>query len=148
MNEELKGYLLGDASIQKWKAIMILAILMAAVMMFNRVKKRDISSERTPEKFSINFFISDSIGRILATIISIFLVARVSLVWVAPKYVVLFAIFIGLISDQLPVLFGWVKDEGIVRLKNVVLKAMGRVENKVDAVKEDVNAIKEKTDKL
>lgn len=148
MNKELQSYLLGDASIDKWKAIMILSILMAGVMMFSRVRGRDVLSPNTPVKFSMKFFIADSGARILATLISIFLVARVSLVWINPNYVVLFAIFIGLISDQLPVLFGWVKEEGITRIKRIMLKWMGRVEGKMDDMKSDITEIKEKTDKL
>jgi uncharacterized membrane protein YfcA len=121
----LADYLLGDASAQMWIAMMILAVIMAAVMMFQRVKKRDLSSERTPDKWDWKWFIGDSIGRIFSTLFSIFLITRAMLVFADPKYIILYSIIIGLISDQLPVIFGFVKNQAIVKVKKVVTKWFG-----------------------
>jgi len=121
----IRDYLLGDSSVQMWWAMMILAGIMAAVMMFQRVKRRDISSERTPEKFDWKWFIGDSIGRIFSTLFSIFLITRAMLVFAEPKYIILYSIVIGLISDQLPVIFGFIKTKAIVRIKKVVTKWFG-----------------------
>lgn len=122
----LWDYLLGPASKTQWQAMMILACAMAAVMMFQRVKSRDKMSINTPVKFSWGWFIGDNIARILSTIISIFLFSRVSLVWVDAKYTVIFAVFVGLISDQLPVIFSWVKEQGVDRIKRQVVKIFGK----------------------
>jgi len=121
----IRDYLLGDSSVQMWWAMMILAGIMAAVMMFQRVKRRDLSSERTPEKFDWKWFIGDSIGRIFSTLFSIFLITRAMLVFADPKYIILYSIVIGLISDQLPVIFGFIKTKAIVRIKKVVTKWFG-----------------------
>jgi len=121
----IRDYLLGDSSVQMWWAMMILACIMAAVMMFQRVKRRDLSSERTPEKFDWKWFIGDSIGRIFSTLFSIFLITRAMLVFAEPKYIILYSIVIGLISDQLPVIFGFIKTKAIVRIKKVVTKWFG-----------------------
>lgn len=121
----IQDYLLGDSSLQMWKAMMILSVCMAAVMMFQRVKKRDLASERTPEKWDWKWFIGDNIGRILSTLFSIFLFTRLTLVWVAPKYVIVASILIGLISDQLPVIFGFIKEQVIIKVKTQVVRIFG-----------------------
>ncbi len=121
----IRDYLLGDSSVQMWQAMMILACCMAAVMMWQRVKKRDLSSERTPEKWDWKWFIADNLGRILSTIFSIFLFTRLALVWVEPKYVIVASILIGLISDQLPVIFGFIKEQVITKVKTQVVKFFG-----------------------
>lgn len=121
----IRDYLLGDSSPEMWWAMMILACLMAAVMMFQRVKKRDLASERTPDKFDWKWFIGDSIGRIFSTLFSIFLITRAMLVFAEPKYIILYSIIIGIISDQLPVIFGFVKSQVIVKVKKVVTKWFG-----------------------
>lgn len=118
-------YLLGDTSVQLWIAIMLLSLAMAAVMMWNRVKKRDLTSERTPEKWDWKWFISDNIGRMFSTMFSIFLFARLALTFFDPKYVIISAILIGLISDQLPVIFGFIKEQVIVKIKTQVVKIFG-----------------------
>lgn len=121
----IRDYLLGDSSVQMWAAMMILACLMAAVMMWQRVRKRDLSSERTPEKFDWKWFIGDNIGRIFSTVFSIFLFTRLALLWIEPKYVIIASILIGLISDQLPVIFGFLKDQVVTKVKTVVVKIFG-----------------------
>ena len=121
----IRDYLLGDSSVQMWSAMMILACLMAAVMMWQRVKKRDLSSERTPEKFDWKWFIGDNIGSIFSTVFSIFLFTRLALLWVKPEYVIVASILIGLISDQLPVIFGFIKEQVITRVRTQVVKIFG-----------------------
>lgn len=121
----IRDYLLGDSSVQMWWAMMILAIIMAAVMMWQRVKKRDLTSERTPEKWDWKWFIADNLGRSLSTVFSIFLFTRLALIWVQPQYVIVASILIGLISDQLPVIFGFIKEQVITKVKTQVVKIFG-----------------------
>lgn len=145
--QSLMDYLLGDASAQKWEAIMILACLTAAIMMFNRVKKRDVQSERTPTKLSAAWFIADNVSRILSTIFSIFIFSRLALIWISPKYVIAGAIVVGMISDQLPVIFGFIKQQAIVKIKTVVTKWFGG--DKIEVTKTETTIISPatKTDK-
>lgn len=121
----IQDYLLGDASSNMWIAMMIFSFMAMYVMMSQRVKKRDLSSERTPVKFSIWWFFGDNIARVLSSTFSMILLIRASLVWVEPKYTVIFSIVVGIISDQIPVIFGWVKQRAIYKIKTVVTKWFG-----------------------
>lgn len=125
MNQELYGYLFGDATPMKWLSIGILANVMVYIMISNRVKTRDVISPNTPTKFSWKWFIADNISSILRTQLSIFAFSRVALVWVAPQYVVIFAFATGLISDQLPVIFGFAKEKIIIKVTETITSWIG-----------------------
>ena len=127
----IQDYLLGNASAQMWIAMMILSFMAMYVMMSQRVKKRDILSERTPTKFSLTWFIGDNVSRIISSVFAMILFTRATLVWVEPKYTVVFSIVVGIISDQIPVIFGFVKETAIIKIKTVVTSWFGSGEKKV-----------------
>ena len=137
--KEFKEIILGNSSVAMFSAAMLFALLTAAAMALFRVKKRDISSERTPEHFSWSFFWSDNLKQIIGTFILIFLTIRISQKWVKPEWAVYCAVVIGLISDQLALLFLKVKD----RATQFLSKKIDRVGDKVDTVKDDMTEMKE-----
>lgn len=111
-------------------------------MIFFRVKKRDPSSERTPEKFSWKFFWSDNLRQQVGTVILVFLSIRIAQYKVTSAWAVPVAIIIGLISDQLAMLALKLKDKATQFLS----KKIDRVEDKVDAINDKVDEINKKTD--
>jgi len=121
----VQDYLLGTTSPQMWWAIIILANIAVIVMMGRRINKGIKSNELSPPKFSWAYFLADNIRDIIRTELSIYIFARGSLLWVDPKYVMAYAIFIGIISDQLTNIFVFIKDQGIVRIKKTVVKVFG-----------------------
>lgn len=143
--QEFKEILLGNASPALFAAAMLFALLTAGAMALFRVKKRDVSSERTPEKFSWTFFWSDNFKQILGTFILIFLTIRVAQYWLKAEWAVYGAVIIGLISDQLALLFLKIKDRATQFLSKKIDKVgdkVDTVEVKVDAIKEEIKEIK------
>lgn len=136
--KEFEQIILGNASSGQFAASLFFALLTASAMSLFRVKKRDVSSERTPEHFSWAFFWSDNFKQIIGTLILIFLTIRVSQYWVKPEWTVYGAVIIGLISDQLAMLALKVKDKATQFLS----KKIDKVEDKVDAIKDTVDDIK------
>ncbi len=139
--KEFKEIILGNANAAQFLASMFFALLTAFALLMFRASKRDISSPRTPEEFSWKFLWSDNMRRNLGTIILIFLSIRIAQYWVKPEWTVYGAIIIGLISDQLAMLALKLKDKATQFLS----KKIDKVEDKVDALKETVDKIDEKT---
>lgn len=148
--KEFESIILGNASVAEFCAALLFALLTAGAMALFRVKKRDVSSDRTPEEFSWRFFWSDNFKQIIGTLIFIFLTIRVAQYWVKPTWMVYGAIIIGLISDQLAMLFLKVKDKATSYLSKKIDTVGDKVDSvdiKVDALKDDIKEIKDnKTD--
>ncbi len=143
--QEFKEIILGSTSGAMFAAAMLFSLLTAAAMALFRVRKRDVASERTPEHFSWSFFWSDNFKQIIGTFILIFLTIRVSQYWVKPEWTVYGAVIIGLISDQLALLFLKIKDRATQFLSKKIDKVGDKVDNvdiKVDAIKEEIKEIK------
>ena len=121
----VQDYLLGTTSPQMWWAIIILANIAVIVMMGRRVNKGIKTNDLSPQKFSWGYFLVDNIRDIIRTELSIYIFARGSLLWVDAKYVMAYAIFIGIISDQLTNIFVFVKEQGIIKIKKTVVKVFG-----------------------
>lgn len=136
--KEFLQILLGNATGAQFAAAMFFALLTSSGMALSRVKKRDVSSDRTPEHFSWQFFWSDNFRQIIGTLILVFLTIRISQYWVKPEWAIYGSVIIGLISDQLALLALKVKDKATEFLS----KKIDRVETKVDAIKETVEEIK------
>lgn len=142
---EFKQILLGNANGAEFAAAFFFAILTSSALALFRVKKRNVESERSPEHFSWSFFWSDNIKQILGTIILIFLTIRISQYWIKPEWAVYGAVVIGLISDQLALLFLKVKDKATQFLSKKIDKVGDKVDSvdvKVDAIKEEIKEIK------
>ena len=143
--KEFKEIVLGNSSTALFAAAMLFALLTSGAMALFRVKKRDVSSERTPEEFSWSFFWSDNFKQIIGTFILIFLTIRVAQYWIKPEWTVYGAVIIGLISDQLALLFLKIKDRATQFLSKKIDKVGDKVDNvdvKVEALKEDIKEIK------
>lgn len=134
----VQDYLLGSASVNMWIAILILANITVFIMMGNRVNKGIKTNENTPDKFHIGYFLTHNILDILRTEFSIYILSRLSLLWVESVYVVAFSVFIGLISDQIIVIFSFVKDQGIGRIKRQVIKIFGKDKDGNTEIKTEV----------
>lgn len=147
--QEFKDIILGNASGAQFAAAMLFALLTAGAMSLFRVKKRDVASSRTPEDFSWRFFWNDNLKQIIGTLILVFLTIRVSQYWLKPEWAVYGAVVIGLISDQLALLFLKVKDRATQFLSKKIDKVGDKVDTvdvKVDAIKEEIKEIKENKD--
>lgn len=148
--KEFQSILLGNASVAEFTAAMFFALLTAGALALVRVRKRDVSSPRTPEAFSWKFFWQDNLKQIIGTLILIFLTIRIAQYWVKPEWAVYGAVIIGLISDQLAMLALKLKDKATSFLSKKIDRVgekVDGVEDKVDALKEDIKDIKENQDK-
>jgi len=121
----VQDYLLGTTSPQMWWAIIILANIAVFVMVRRRVNKGIKTNEVSPEKFSLIYFLANNFLDIIRTELSIYLFARASLLWVDARFVMAYAIFIGIISDQLTNIFVFIKDVGLVKVKKVIVRIFG-----------------------
>lgn len=148
--KEFQSILLGNANVAEFLAAMFFALLTAGGLALVRVKKRDVSSARTPEAFSWRFFWQDNFRQIIGTLILIFLTIRIAQYWVKPEWAVYGAVIIGLISDQLAMLALKLKDKATSFLSKKIDRVgekVDGVEDKVDALKEDIKDIKDNQDK-
>jgi cell division protein FtsW (lipid II flippase) len=148
--KEFQSIILGNASVAEFLAAMFFALLTAGGLALVRVKKRDVSSPRTPEEFSWKFFWNDNFRQIIGTFILIFLTIRIAQYWIKPEWAVYGAVIIGLISDQLAMLALKLKDKATSFLSKKIDRVgekVDGVEDKVDALKEDIKDIKDNQDK-
>lgn len=99
--KEFYSIIIGNATVWQWAASMFFALLTQSAMLMLRAKKRDVNSERTPQKWSWSFFWKDTAQQIIGTVILIFLFIRVLQFWIDPKWLVAVALAVGLSSDQL-----------------------------------------------
>lgn len=76
--EELKGHILGEASIPYYIAAFIFSSLAIIVSLYLHSRQRDKLSDRTPYKFSWKFLIWDNLMRVFITLILMFLFFRFS----------------------------------------------------------------------
>lgn len=97
--------ILGNATLPQFAAALFFAYLTAFAMLLIRSTKRDISSSRTPFKFSWSFLYSDNFKRIWYTVILIFLCVRFGQKWIGPEYVTYLGLAIGILSDSLAWIF-------------------------------------------
>lgn len=83
---------------------LVIACIAALAMMFIEANKRDRNSERTPQGFSILFWLADNALRMVGTILLMFLAVRACYAYVPPVAMLFLSIGIGLGSDQLAIL--------------------------------------------
>ncbi len=82
--KEFLSYIFGQGSMPLLAACLFFAYL-AALLWFSRdVKKRDISSNHTPEQFSWKFLYLDNLVRIWGNVTLIFLAVRFLRPWIFP----------------------------------------------------------------
>jgi len=62
---EFQNNMLGDLTIAGYASGMIMALVGAILMLRINAKKRDISSESTPYKFSWSFLVQDNLQRLI-----------------------------------------------------------------------------------
>lgn len=145
--------IIGSMTVAEFLAALFFAVITAIAMVAIRVKKRDVHSPRTPEAFSWQFFWRDTLAHHLGTLILIFLSIRLSQKWVQNEWIVYGGFIIGLISDQLALIFTKLHDKATSiinkKIDNVADKVdkvdikVGNTEDKVDEVKKAVEEVKE-----
>jgi len=140
--KEFKEIVIGNASLGQWGASAFFAFLAVVGMLAFRVSRRDVNSARTPSDWSWSFFWKDTFAQIIGTVILVFLFIRILQYWVDPKWLVLIAAIVGLISDQLFMIALKIKDRAVY----FILKKIGKVEDKVDALQDSVDKIEKKID--
>ena len=133
--KEFKQILLGNTDGAMWAASILTACLVIAAMYFTRVKKRDVSSLRTPYHWSWSFFWSDNFRRMVGTVILIILCIRIMQFWVKPDWTIYGAAIVGLISDQLAMIALRLKDAATDFVKGWISSA----KTKADAFKVNNN---------
>jgi len=146
MNEELKGYLLGNASSNLWTAALIAAFFTALMMFTYRVSKRNKESPRTPVKFSLIFFFKDTGLRIIYTIGFTLILIRLMFIWeLEVEWAIGFSIFFGIVSDRIGKFFTKAGDKGeeVINEKiDELADNFKKQESNINTVKSDVKEIK------
>lgn len=102
--KEFLNYLLGEGSIAQLAAAIIFAVVGAFLCILLSTTKRDPLSNGSPVAFSWKYLWSDNQKKIYATIILIPLSLRFSRELFGSELTMYFALGIGVICDQLPVL--------------------------------------------
>ena len=97
--------IIGNTSPAEFCATLFYAYLTAFALLLFRTTKRDVSSLRTPFKFSWSFLWCDNMKRIIANVIMIFIAARFAALWIPEKYLQYTGVAVGVIGDQLGLIF-------------------------------------------
>lgn len=82
----------------------VVAIICAAAIMLIELKGRNVDSLRSPEKFSLRFWLTDNITRFIANPLLIFITIRLCYEYVPPTGMLFISIGIGFGSDALGIL--------------------------------------------
>lgn len=152
---ELHQYLLGNATKAMLQASLIFVTIATIGMLIYRISKRDKNSPRTPEKFSIKFFIQDNWLKVVYTTLFILLGLRIVYAFkMEANITILLSIILGICSDYLGTLFTKARKKSIDvvedKLDDVAssLKdtktSVEKSEDKIEQIKSDVADIKEK----
>jgi hypothetical protein len=101
--KELIYHLFGTNDLIKVFAGFIFASIGMLITMLIDVKQRDKKSNRTPENFSISFFIKDNILRFITTLLLVFIFLRFSIEIFGDTNSMYSAFIVGLCSDFLAI---------------------------------------------
>jgi uncharacterized BrkB/YihY/UPF0761 family membrane protein len=100
----------------------VISLICAMVMLLIHANSRDISSERTPVKFSTKFLLADNILRILVNLLLVPITIRLVYEYVPPTAMLFLSVGIGFGSDGLCMLAQRIGLLTTNKLANNVLK--------------------------
>lgn len=109
--------LLGNLSAEIFYTHLFWACFAAFAMRLVATTQRDVESLNTPRQFSWKFFLVDNIRRLLTALALIVLAIRFLDEYVTGMWKNLFPLAIGLVADQLGVLFLYAKNKVIDKVK-------------------------------
>lgn len=111
------GFLLG---------YIVIAVICALVIIFIDAAGRDVSSARTPGKFSVRFWFADNLARVIANILLIPIVIRMCYEYVPPVWMLALSAGIGFGVDGLALI---AKNYGILTTKKLAEKMNAKLNN-------------------
>jgi hypothetical protein len=104
----------------------VMAAICAMVIIFIDAAGRDVSSTRTPGKFSIRFWLADNLARVVANLLLIPIAIRLSYEYVPPVWMLALSCGIGFGVDGLALL---AKNYGILTTKKLSEKMNNKLNN-------------------
>jgi len=156
--KEFFEILLGDANASEFAAMMFFSLLAAVAMWLVMARTRNKESTRTPENWSWKFYWAENLKRQIGTVFLMFITLRLSQYsdWFKEngqldmQKMVFVAIVVGLIADQLAMLFFKAKtkattyigekiDDSTERLDSKIEEKSNKLENKIDEIKDSIN---------
>lgn len=82
----------------------VVALICAAALMFVELKTRNVDSLRSPEKFSLKFWLADNVARFIGNPLLIFIAIRACYEYIPPVGMLFTSMGIGFGSDGLGIL--------------------------------------------
>lgn len=76
--EDFLQVLFGDMSFGTFFGYIALCLIGVGISVFFDVKNRDVSSKKTPERFSTRFFVLDNLKRFIGVILALYALVRFS----------------------------------------------------------------------
>lgn len=120
--EEFRGHMFGSTSIATYAAAFLMAFVGALISLRLHALNRDKRSVSTPYKFSLPFLIHDNIARIFYGLLMGFVVFRFFPNILGQDLIMLWALFIGLASDNLAFLFEKIQEVARKKLLEIYEK--------------------------
>jgi hypothetical protein len=116
--------ILGGGTAGAFLAYVAIAFVCVVISVLIDVSKRDVASPNSPVKFSWKFMLAANLPRFVANILAIPILIRLIYEYVDPKWMVLLAVVIGIMVDQLA---NWLKNLGILTANKITEKIKDQV---------------------
>lgn len=116
--------ILGNGSGGAFLAYLVIAFFAAGASLFFEASNRDIASTKTPVKWSTKFLLAANLYRLIANILAIPLLIRVSYDQIDMKWMVLLSIGYGIMIDRA---FMFLKNIGVLASNNFASKVKERI---------------------
>lgn len=122
--------LLGKGPTGFFLGYVVVALICAAALMFVELKTRNPDSLRSPEKFSMKFWLLDNLARFIGNPLLIFIAIRACYEYIPPVGMLFVSIGIGFGSDRLGVL---AKRMGILTTSKMAERVTEKINEKRDS---------------
>jgi len=116
--------ILGGGTAGAFLAYTVIALVCVVISVLIEVSKRDVASPNSPVKFSWRFMFAANLPRFIANILAIPICIRLTYEYVDAKWMILLAVVIGIMVDQLA---NWLKNLGILTANKITEKIKDRV---------------------
>ena len=118
--------ILGNGSLGSFLAYLVIAYFAAAASLIHEASNRDISSARTPVKFSWSFLFAANLWRLVANFLAIPLLIRLEYEYIDMKWMILLTIAQGLLIDRA---FMLLKNIGVLASDKFASKIADKISN-------------------
>lgn len=123
-NSDFWKIILGNGSLGAFLAYLVISYFAAASSLFFEASNRDISSANTPVKWSTKFLLASNLYRLIANVLAIPLLIRISYDQIDMKWMVLLSVGYGIMIDRA---FMFLKNIGVLTSNNFASKIKERI---------------------